>query len=141
VAALSLALLLALCACGGNGGGAVEGGAGPAEPAPRSSTTATTRSGAEVAAGAARSVAEVPRQVCGFLGDEVPRLKARGSGLAALARFAADYAGWVGQDANRALSTVGKLDDITTTSCPKLRRQVLDLLDRDSLAKAVGINR
>jgi hypothetical protein len=137
---IAVVLLLGLCACGSRGGGAVEGGAGAAEPPPRAAASAsveTERPAGQVAREAARSAADAPKQLCAFLKDEVPRIKAHGSRLTALAGFAADYAGWIGRDANRALAVATELDEITSTSCPKLRRQVLSVLDRDSLAKAV----
>jgi hypothetical protein len=135
VAAALLSVCTGLAACSGGGGGEpLQGGAGTAEPAP----AATTR---VPGVDAAQEPSSLPKQLCGFLEDEVPRLKARGSRVTKLAAFAIDYAGWIGQDADRALKAVAELDAITTTSCPKLRSQVLDLLDRDTLAEAVRISR
>jgi len=124
--------LLGLCACGG--GGAVEGGQGSAEPAP--APTSAARNTAVVPTD--QGPVEVPKELCGFLEEEVPRINDGGSRLVTLARFAADYAGWVGEDANRALATASELDAITTSTCPQVRSQVLKVLKRDSLAKAVG---
>jgi hypothetical protein len=121
-------LVLGLSGCARGGGGAVEGGEGSAEPAPEPSVIRTS----------APAQSSLPKQLCAFLEDEVPRLKERGSGLTALAGFAADYAGWISEDASRLLEVASDLDAITTTSCPKIRSQVLELLDRESLAQALG---
>ncbi len=137
VAAALLLGSIGLTACSGTG--AVEGDAGPAEPAPRTSAAPAVSPNSESDSGSGvRVPADVPKEFCSFLKDEVPELKERGSGLASLARFAASYAGWLGEDANRALGTAAELDAITTTSCPKIRSQVLDALDRDSLAQVLG---
>jgi hypothetical protein len=129
---LSGLAIVALAGCAG--GGAVEGGEGRAEPAPLNSM----RDDLKTSAGLAARPAEVPKEFCAFLKDEVPELKERGSGLASLARFAADYAGWVSEDANRMMGTASELDAMTSTTCPKIRSQVLGALDRESLADVLG---
>lgn len=134
---IAAVMLFGLCACGRGGDvGAVEGGAGKAEPAPVMATTADTDDSVDDVVDVA---ADVPREFCSFLEDEVPRLKERGSRIAALARFAADYAGWIGEDAERVIGAGSELDSITSTTCPSARKKVLDVLDRDTLAKALGL--
>jgi hypothetical protein len=132
---IAAAVLFGLCsglsACGNKGGGAVEGGAGKAEPAPVVTTTKSS-------AGEAGISATVSRELCDFLQDETSRLEERGSTVAALAGFAIDYTGWIGEDVDRALAAVAELDSITTSACPKAREQILKVLDSDSLAEALG---
>lgn len=123
-------MLLGLCACGG--GDPVEGGQGQAEPAP-----ATTAGQTSPAAPTGQGSADVSTELCAFLAKEEPRIKDSASRLVGLARFAADYAGWVGEDANRAFSTESEVDSITTSTCPQIRTRVLKALNRDSLAAAV----
>ncbi len=128
---IAAVMLFGLCACG-SGGEPIEGGAGRAEPPP---VTATTE---DSTADQARTTATVSRQVCAFLAQEVPRLEDRDSTVAAVARFAVDYSGWVGKDLDRVLAAVGELDAITTSSCPKVRKRVLAVLDHDSFADVLG---
>lgn len=132
---VATALLVVLCgglsACGSQGGGAVEGGAGKAEPAP----VTTTRSAAE---STATSPGKVSQQLCTFLADETSRLEDRSSTVAALAGFAIDYSGWVTADLDRAVAVTAELDSITKSSCPKVRKQILKVLDSESLATALG---
>jgi hypothetical protein len=129
---VAAALLVVLCgglsACGREGGGALEGGAGKAEPAPVTTTTKAS----------AADVAKVSRQLCTFLADETDRLEDRSSSLAALAGFAVDYSGWITEDLDRAAAATAELDSITKSSCPKVRKQILAVLDSDSLAHALG---
>jgi hypothetical protein len=136
--AIAAIMVFGLCGCS-SGGGALEGGQGAAEPAPPAATgPAGSGSTARSTAGPSdRGPVNVPKELCGFLANEVPKIKDK-SRVVGLARFAADYAGWIGEDANRALAAASEVDKITTTTCPEIRSQVLDLLNRDTLAEILG---
>ena len=134
------ALLLGLCACGsddpatgstGDAGSASATGAANADDTAAESPAAPDDSGSEPAAG-------IPKQLCQFLKQEVPRLKARGSSVGALAGFAGDYASWVEKDANRKFASAQELDSITTTTCPEVREQVLAVLESPSFSSVLG---
>jgi hypothetical protein len=145
-------MLFGLCACGGGGGGEpVSGGQGPAEPGPAATTTADDSAAGDANAvdsddapppsGAAASLAaavgkgsgsNVSKQLCAFLQTEVSE------GRNGVGRIAADFAGWIGEDPGRAAQLGSKLDATTSSTCPKVRTQLLKLTDRDSLGALLG---
>jgi hypothetical protein len=127
-------LVVGLSGCGDGGGDAVLGGQGPAEAPPRpTKTTSAVREG-----GAGQPVANVPDQLCSFLSTEVPRLKGKDSHVKAVAGFVVDYTRWVARDPNRVVESASELDAISLARCPTVRREVLGLLDRDSLGKVLN---
>lgn len=129
-------LLVSLSGCGSGGGGdAVRGGQGPAEAPPP--PTKTIRAVADDGSGS--SAAKVPaEQLCSFLATEVPRLKSKDSRVKAVAGFVFDYTRWVARDPNRVVESASELDAISLAGCPTVRREVLGLLDRDSLGKVLN---
>ena len=136
----TIAAIMVLGLCGCSGGEALEGGQGAAEPAPPVAT-GPVRSGPASSGSTAgsrdRGPVNVPKELCGFLANEVPKIKDE-SRVVGLARFVADYAGWIGEDANRALAAASEVDKISTTTCPEIRSQLLDVLNRDTLAEILG---
>ena len=137
------AMLFALCACGGSDPATSASSGDPtvSTAAPRSTevtATGATATGATATGNAAGSATNVPKAVCAFLGKEVPRLKARGSSVGALAGFAVDYAGWIEKDPNRKLKDAAELDAISTSTCPKVRSEILKVLDASSFTTVLG---
>ena len=141
-------MLFGLCACGGSGGGdPVAGGQGPAEPGPAATTTAgdpgeVDAEDAPPPSGAAASLAaavgggsatNIPRQLCAFLKTEIAEAKD-----GTLKGLVGDFANWLSEDPGRAVGINTKLDEMTTSTCPKVRSELLKLTKRDSLDAVLG---
>ena len=111
---MSVVTVLAVGACGA----AAPGGAPATAPSPA----------AQADAGA----------LCAFLAAEAPELASAGSAAGALARFAGDFASWVGQDPSRLLTDPRRLDVLSIATCPQARAAVLESLGADSFAGVLG---
>ena len=116
-------MLFGLCACGGGGGGdAVAGGQGPAEPAPAPSAAAKVTRG---------PTNRDTKELCAFLERELSEAKDEaGSAAPELAR---EFAEWINDEPSRALGINTEIDELTSSSCPSVRSELLKAAGRDSL--------
>jgi hypothetical protein len=114
---------MGLCACSGTVDGAVV--TSPGAPA-------------TITSGAIASSDRLPADLCAFLKAESRELEGVGSEIGALARFAGDFATWVGEDPTHQLTDARELDAITVAQCPDTRARVLDALGGDSFAVVLG---
>lgn len=74
------------------------------------------------------------KATCEFLRATLPKLKAAGSPVGALAQLAIGYATFVEQQPGAKVPDAATLDAITTKDCPDVRADVLKVLEAKSFA-------
>src|SRR5690242_18902211 len=85
--------LLGLCSCGGSDDQAVAASPSTGAAATGAATSAPAATTEEAGEATGQSA-----ELCAFLKEQVPGLKARGGGAAALANFTGSYSGWIEKD-------------------------------------------
>jgi hypothetical protein len=129
-----LAPLLVLCACGGSAAKSIATSTAVTK-------AATTQPGQSVTASASAAAAGNPvngADFCAFLTTMQPRMTADGSAVGALADLAIEFASWLDTHAAQKPRTAADLDEASQSSCPAIRTAVLNVLEKDSFASALG---
>ncbi|WP_330172125.1 hypothetical protein OG875_00145 [Streptomyces sp. NBC_01498] len=120
-------LLLLLTACGN---GATSDDAGPSGKPPGGTSAAE--------APAAEGNPVDGEAFCAFLEATAPRLKAVGAPAGAKADFAVEPANWIGEHPEQGPRTAQDLDDVSQTSCPETRAEVVASMGATGFTEALG---
>lgn len=125
---LLLVLLVAAGGCGGGDGdnSGAAGNPGTTSPAVVSPSPTPATSAPPAATG----------ELCTFLRAEVPKLKAVGSEVGALAQLTADLATWLGENPGERPANTAQLDEITQRECPDVRSDILKTIGASRFADA-----
>jgi hypothetical protein len=149
LAVLVTAVMALAAGCGGKGNSTAGGpsasasssaGNGPpstptAEPTtapPRTPPTAKSGEGEGTATEAAGA-----STLCGYLERDLPRLRAVGSPVGALAQLAIGLSAWVEKHPSKRPARSSSLDAETERNCPAVRKAVLAVLKGDSFSSVV----
>lgn len=150
LAVLVTAVLALAAGCGGKGNSTAGGpsasasssaGNGPPSTPTAEPTTApprtppTAKSGGEGEGTATEAAAA--STLCGYLGRDLPRLRAVGSPVGALAQLAVGLSAWVEKHPNQRPARSSSLDAETERNCPAVRKAVLAVLKGDSFSSVV----